>query len=143
MNKFGQFIRHVKTLCLIGSIVTLGGCDAALDCIDNDGPEFSTTTIMPAALNQVYRADIEVSIRNEPLDDRFDYRFRVTGNLPPGISSRSSGRTLELSGTATELGSYLFEVTVEVDDGLSAAESGLCFRVRDRDFTLLVEQDNS
>ena len=135
--------RRLSVFSILVSTVTLAGCDAIFDCLDKDGPTFDTTTLMPAVLNQEYTDSIIVSVENEPLDDRFDYNFTLlSGSFPMGITAQPTGRTLVLSGTATELGSHQFRINVTVDDGLTEAQSGLCFRVRDREFTLLVEQEN-
>jgi len=99
---------------------------------------------MPAVLNQEYIDNIVVSVENEPRDDRFIYNFTLlNGSFPEGISAQPTGRRLVLSGTATELGTYQFSLNVEVDDGLTVAQSGLCFRNREREFTLFVGQENT
>jgi len=135
--------RYFGFVLLLVSASTITGCDAVFDCLDKDGPTFDTTTLMPAVLNQEYIDNIVVSVENEPRDDRFIYNFTLlSGSFPEGISAQPSGRTLVLSGTATELGTYQFSLNVEVDDGLTVAQSGLCFRNREREFTLLVGQEN-
>lgn len=133
---------NLKACCLIGSMIALSACDAVVDCFDNDGPVFDTRALVPAILNQEYLQRINVSVNNEPRDDRFDYQFRLTGgSLPAGISAEPAGRSLVLSGTPTELGTFAFTINVEVDDGLSPADSGLCYRIRDREFSLPVVQE--
>lgn len=135
--------RFYRVFSIAVSTVLLTGCDAVFDCLDKDGPTFDTTTLLPAVLNQEYTDSIFVSVENEPFDDRFDYNFTLlSGNFPMGITAQATGRTLVLSGTATELGNHQFRINVTVDDGLTDAQSGLCFRVRDREFSLLVEQEN-
>ena len=68
------------------SAMSLGGCeffiDAAIDCIDNDRPVLSPNTLPDPILNQTYSELIQVSIRNEPRDDNFDFLFTTIGDLP-------------------------------------------------------------
>ncbi len=144
MNTSPTAIAHcLKTLTFVGIGLTLIGCDAVLDCVDNDGPVFSTDPTLPAAiLNQQYLQTIQASVRNEPRDDRFDYDFTIiNGALPPGITTESSSGLYTLRGTATELGTYNFEINVFIDDGLDPTSSGLCFRNRSREFELVVQQE--
>ncbi len=138
-------MRLIKAAVLIASAALMVGCDAVIDCFDNDGPVFSNTTLEPATLNQVYSHSIGASVKNELFDDRFDYDFTLlSGSLPPGITAVASGqRNLLITGTATELGTYTFVLNVFVDDGLNATDSNLCYRNRDREFQLVVKQDGA
>ena len=124
------------------SSLLLTGCDAlidlAIDCIDHDGPEFNQTLLVSPVLNQVYAETITVSIDNEPLDDRFDYEFSLSGVLPSGILTEETGRRLIFSGTATELGQFRFEVFVEISNRNGNLASGLCFTTASRNFELTV-----
>ena len=114
----------------------LTGCDVAIDCPDRDGPRFDTRTIPAAVLNQVYTTTITVNVEDEPYDDRFDYTFRLNGDLPDGVQTSVLGRQFFIDGTPIESGQFDFELQVAVDDGLTAFESGLCYRTRRRDFRL-------
>lgn len=159
MNACGMTIKHgirymIKTISAYTTQLTkavivfiaaaLGGCDAVIDCLDNDGPVFSTNRLEPATLNQVYEQTITASVENEPSDGRFDYEFDVNnGSLPEGVTWRQSGRQIVFSGTPTELGSFTIDINVEVDDGLNPADSGLCYRTRTRGYILLVKQDDT
>ncbi len=132
----------IITAAALAGIVS--GCDAVIDCVDNDGPDFTTRTLPAATLNQEYQETISASVQNEPFDSRFEYDFTiVSGALPAGISTSQSGQLFILNGTPTELGTYTIELNVFVDDGESALDSGLCFRNRARTFNLVVEQDSS
>ena len=122
----------------------LNGCDVLLDCIDADGPVFDTSAIDVAVLNQVYTQEIVASVENEPFDSRFVYNFAISdGTLPPGISATAVSQKFILTGTALQLGSFPFKLSVAVDDGISPQQSNLCYRSRDRDFNLTVVQDSS
>lgn len=135
--------RFVKALALASTMI-LAGCDAVVDCLDNDGPVFNTSVLEPATLNQVYSQTISASVDNEPNDGRFIYEItQISGTLPPGITAEQRGRAYVFSGTPTALGTFNVEINIEIDDGLDAAESGLCYRNRSRSFALFVVQDNS
>lgn len=135
-----KWLRQALVVCC-ASVLT--GCDVlldtAFDCIDSDGPEFNKSVLVQPVLNQVYTESIVVSINNEPRDDRFGYRFAVTGNLPAGLSTDAAGRNFFINGTATELGTFSFTLFVEVEDTVSPENSGLCFTVEERQFQLTVQ----
>ncbi len=144
-NQPAKTMHLIAAVALIASTTLMLGCDAVIDCFDNDGPVFNNTTLETATLNQVYSHTIGASVENELFDDRFDYEFSLlSGSLPPGITVVPVGqRDLLLTGTATELGTYTFVLNVYVDDGLNATDSGLCYRNRDKEFQLVVEQDGT
>lgn len=127
---------------IAASTVLMAGCDQlidlALDCIDRDGPEFNKTLLISPVLNQVYTETITVSIENEPLDDRFDYDFAISGRLPTGLQTEEIGRQLIFSGTATELGAFQFQVSVEVSHRNGNLDSGLCFTTESQAYQLTV-----
>jgi len=120
--------------------LSLYGCDAVLDCLDDDGPVFNKGTLEQAVLNQEYADEIVASVRNEPFDARFDYRFVFTGSLPQGVMAFQSGRRFVFEGTPTESGLFRFTLYVEVDDGLDPYRSNLCFRSRSTDYRLTVRE---
>ncbi len=131
----------MKTLAICTLLVSLlSGCDSVLDCLDDDGPVFNKSFLNVAVLNEVYTDSIQVSVRNEPRDDRFEYRFVLSGNLPQGLSYRTNGRNFFIDGTPTESGLFPLSLFVEVDDGLDAIDSGLCFRSRSTDYRLNVQE---
>ena len=137
--------RAVKSATAIGitaSALLLAGCDQlidlAFDCIDRDGPEFNKTLLISPVLNQVYSETITVSIENEPQDDRFDYDFAISGQLPAGLQTQELGRQLIFSGTATELGDFQIQVSVEVSHRNGNLDSGLCFTTESQAYQLTV-----
>lgn len=132
MTKF----THLMMACvvLVGS-----GCESAIDCLDNDGPQFDTLSVSNPILNQVYEESIVVSINNEPRDDNFRYDFNFQGSLPPGVTGSSIGRTYILDGTPIEEGTYRFTIFVEVNDNLLPSQSGLCFYNTSRTFEIVVQ----
>lgn len=121
---------NIPTLFLLAFLMS--GCDHVVDCLDDDGPVFNQKTLDQPVLNQEYLDQISVSIRNEPLDDSYDYEFSYTGRLPTGITARSSGRIYQFEGTPTELGNFEIDVLVQVSGRNTLAifnedDSGLCF----------------
>jgi hypothetical protein len=118
----------------------MSGCDTVIDCLDDDGPRFPSVTLEPAILNQVYSETVRVSINNEPRDDNFSYDFEISGALPEGISTASSGRDFIFSGTPIESGSFVFTLFVEIQDEFDFAESGLCFYSDSRRYELTVNE---
>ncbi|OED41127.1 hypothetical protein AB833_10225 [Chromatiales bacterium (ex Bugula neritina AB1)] len=118
----------------------LAGCDSLVDCLDGDGPIFNKGTLNEGVLNEVYSDTVIASVDNEPRDDRFAYRFTLTGALPAGIQVRQTGRRLLFTGTATDSGDFPLTLFVTVDDGLSAFDSGLCYRSRTEDFVLRIRE---
>lgn len=132
-----EFRSRRQALTIAGALcaLSLGGCDyffdAAIDCIDNDRPILSPNILPNPTLNQTYSGLIQVSIRNEPRDDNFDYLFTTLGDLPEGIQIESSGRDFRLFGTPIELGDFNFSVRVQVrgTPGSFNDTSGLCSTV--------------
>jgi len=133
----GQPFKRLKSnffavLFIILLSPAISGCDvlwdAAIDCIDNDKPVLSPGVLPNPILNQVYEGRVHVGIRNEPYDDRFNYRFRLSGSFPPGMQTEAVKRDFFISGTPTELGDYTFTVQVTVEDEYFGDDStsGLC-----------------
>ena len=120
--------------------VVLSGCDGVIDCLDNDGPVFDKAAIRPAVLNEEYTEIIRASVNNEPQDQRFTYLFQLTGQLPAGITTRVAGQQFLFTGTPTESGSYPLSLFVEVDDGLNAQDSGLCYVNETENYVLVVSE---
>ena len=113
----------------------------AVACIDNDRPVLRGSLPTPV-LNHEYDGVINVSIRNEPYDNSYDYTFELTGDLPPGMTANSSGRQIRLMGTPTTPGEYSFKIRVNVEDGPNAEErtKGLCFTVDNELFHWKIQQ---
>jgi len=129
-----------KKIAVVFCAVLLGsGCESAIDCLDNDGPEFDTSSIGNPVLNQVYSETIVVSINNEPRDDNFLYEFNLQGELPDGVTGFSAGRNYVLNGTPIEEGTFRFTVYVTVNDSLLPAESGLCYYTTSRTYEITVQ----
>lgn len=138
-------MRHPLTIALTACLA-LAACDSveqAIDCIDDDRPQFSSLQLPEAVLNETYNATITARISNEPNDDDFTYTFMLDGALPPGISYRVDGRSVVFEGAATETGTWLPTLNVRVSDGGGTFADGgdadtLCRTTRTETYTLLV-----
>ncbi|MFK7892191.1 MAG: hypothetical protein AB8B63_15345 [Granulosicoccus sp.] len=129
--------RNYKQRALIACVtvfftVWLSACDflldKALDCLDNDRPDLRPNALRNPVLNQTYDELVQVSIRNEPRDDTYNYQFFFIGASHDGMQYRSSGREFRLSGTPIELGEFRFSIQVKVSgipDSFNDT-SGLC-----------------
>lgn len=115
--------------------------NAAIACIDNDKPVLRGALPNPI-LNQEYEGLINVSIRNEPYDSSYDYNFSLYGDIPPGMTTKNSGRQIRLMGRPTVPGVYNFSVGVQVDDGPYGANKtkGLCFTTDKEHFQWTISQ---
>jgi len=136
--------RGLLRLALLG-VLPLAGCGDVVDeiigaCIDYDGPSFNTPGLPAGTVGQPYAAEVEAAITREPYDDRFIYRFRLIGSLPPGLRWQQSGNTrrVQLSGTPTIAGSYSFRLEVTVEDPLETTQGPrtLCWYVAEKTYQL-------
>ncbi len=125
----------------------MAGCggvfdDLLINCIDFDGPEFTTAQLPAATVGQSYSTLVTVDIAREPYDDSYDYRFGVEGQLPPGLGVRQnlSQRRLEIFGQPSASGSFSFTLTVSVRDPRLPANvvPTLCWYRAERSYTLTV-----
>ncbi len=145
MSFSGTKRRYSSLLTVLLLSTALSGCDQlfniAVACIDDDRPVLSPKELPNPILNQEYNEVIHVGIRNEPRDDRFDYTFTLTGNLPMGMQSESIGRDLRLFGIPTALGDYKFSVRVEIENGANGYNNteGLCSTIDSEDYQWAVQ----
>lgn len=118
---------------------SLSGChDHAEDCLDADGPVFSTDHLPNGVLNEEYEARIRVQINNEPFDDLFFYDFDYEqGELPEGLRfvQYDAERYLYIQGTPTESGLFTLEVAVRV-----GGSPDLCYYRNRETYTLRVTE---
>ena len=138
----------VSAVALSLAAFVLAGCDdldEALDCIDGDRPAFSRTSLPSPVLNELYRAEVTVSIENTSDDDEFGYEFAIEGELPPGIDWRVEQlRTVVFEGTPIELGTWMPTLGVRIVDGgtgvfdAGADADGLCRTQRQATYSLVV-----
>lgn len=144
--------RVASRFCVVALALMLGlslsSCDllldAAIDCLDDDRPQFNRAVLPDPILNQAYRELIQASIKNEPNDDSFEYDFFVSGSLPEGLVTEISNREVLVIGTPVELGSFTLGLFVKVisppGSSLSGDDSGLCKTTLGRNFDLTVQE---
>ncbi|MDX1694722.1 MAG: hypothetical protein R3208_13230 [Ketobacteraceae bacterium] len=129
---------HRLWLVVMASLL-VSSCRVHLgDCLDGDGPEFTTDNLPNAVLNQEYEARVRVQVDNEPFDDRLSYEFDYEqGELPQGLRFTQFGdeRYLYIEGTPTESGSFRFDVTVRVSGSVD-----LCHYRESETYRLLVTE---
>lgn len=112
----------MKGLLILISSFFLVSCDIlldeALDCFNNDEPQFDQDSFPDATLNQVYAETITASIKNNSANNYYNYAFGIEGDLPRGLyeSQGLGSRTLRIWGTPTELGSHSFKIIVIVTE---------------------------
>ncbi len=136
----------LSRITLFACLLFLVGCDA-LNCVINNHPEFSQTSLTEARLNQVYEASIRASISNSIEDSKYDYEITLAGDLPPGIEYETNGRDITFSGTPTELGDFPITLSVVAEEkffGPNVPEDtepeALCSDTETRDMVLRVVQ---
>lgn len=133
---------QVPKLALAGfCALLLGACDNPLNCLIDDRPVLDTDSLDQPVLNQVYRSHIGVSIKNNTADDVYDYKWTLTGDLPPGIDYEVNARRLRFTGTATSLGDYPYTVRVLVESDnflLDVSASQMCRQSVTREYTMSV-----
>lgn len=139
MQYKGLAVKAALGVILGTALIASYGCESAIDCLDNDGPEFVTGAISDPVLNQVYAQTITVEINNEPRDDNFRYNFSLSGALPEGVSAVANGRNYIFNGTPIEEGTFRFTVFVNVDDSLEPVESGLCYYNASKSYEITVQ----
>lgn len=120
-----RLVRNVRAGRISGALLVVAGSALVASCdslgIGCEGPEFTALTIEPVELNQQFTRLIRVRIDGSDDDEAFSYRFERTGELPSGVTARQDGQIQQnylISGTPTELGTFPFQLSVRVNDGL-------------------------
>ena len=134
-------VMHYRHIILCCSLM-LAGCNA-IDCVIDNHPKFSNTTVRNAILNQVFEDTIKVSIANSYMDNDYGYTFNLEGDLPSGIRYETSFRDITFSGTPTELGGFEFRLSVTAEaiaQYPNDAPEGLCSNTESQDMVLTVVQ---
>lgn len=97
--------------------------------------ELKAKVLKKATLNQNYFEVIKAGVKNDNDDDSYQYSFSYDGALPDGITASSSGRSFELRGIATEVGTFTFQVNVDVAFG---SDTATCYESASNSYTLVV-----
>lgn len=140
---------HKKSLkfILILSFISLYSCQDILECVINRHPELQDKTLEIGRKDHLYQDFIKAQIKNEPLDNSYDYFFHISDNLPPGLNIIVDFRTLIIEGVPEEAGTYFIEVNLraqQYDYYYDDCESdfndcdGLCSETTSRTYALRI-----
>jgi len=122
-------------------------CQDILECVINSHPELPNKTLSVAQVNQFYTESIQAEIKNEPLDDSYDYYFSIDGNLPRGIDYYIDYRTIVFEGEPYLAGTYNFTIRLNVEQSYDYREEcennfndcdGLCSDSTSKGYTIIV-----
>jgi len=122
-------------------------CQDILECIVNKRPELSDRTLAVAYVNQLYSEKITADIKNEPMDNSYNYYFQIIGKLPEGIEYTINYREIILEGRPLVSGSYKFTVKLSAEQKYNYSEDcesnfndcdGLCEESASRVYTISV-----
>jgi len=123
------------------------GCQDILECIVNKRPELSDRSLAAAYVNQLYNEKITADIKNEPMDNSYNYYFQIVGELPEGIEYTINYREIILEGKPLVSGSYKFTVKLSAEQKNNYSEDcesnfndcdGLCEESTSRAYNITV-----
>ena len=138
--------RIFKKIIVLAPIL-LFGCQDILECVINRHPELQDKRLNVGNKDQIYYDFINAQIKNEPLDDSYDYYFHISDNLPPGLEVFVDFRTIVIEGVPEAAGTYHVDVSLRVqqyDYYYDNCENqfnncdGLCSETTSRTYTLRV-----
>ena len=112
-----------------------------MECNDKIVPKLPKQNMLNGKVGESYFVTISAYVKNAD-EETFEYKFSQTGDFPPGLSYRASGRVFEIYGTATKSGTYTFKVKVELQNVITGVGDGFCFG-KDYDnqrYTIIIEE---
>ena len=115
--------------------------DELMECNDKIVPKLPRKNMLIGKVGSSYSEIISAYIQNAD-EETFEYKFSKTGDFPPGLSYRTSGRVFEIYGTANKSGTYTFKVKVELQNVITGVGDGFCFG-KDYDnqrYTIIIEE---
>ena len=129
MYKIIPSLRLIITSILLVFLVS--GCELLSEeineCFFKIAPKLPDRNLRQGQVGVFYLETIDAFIKNAD-DDAFDYRFEIVkGKLPEGLSFRSEGRVLSISGTPTTASTEEIQVRVELINAISGPGDGFCF----------------
>jgi len=140
-------MKRAISLAFICMSLLFTNCQDILECIINRHPELPKKTLAVAEVNQSYFETINAEIKNEPLDDSYNYYFSVNGNLPRGVSFYVDFRTLVFEGVPLVAGTYTIKVNLRVAQSSNYSDDcennfndcdGLCEESTSETYTIIV-----
>jgi len=108
-------MRKWLSLLFMLTLLSFISCQDILECVINSHPELPNKTLEVAKVNQFYTETIKAEIKNEPMDDSYDYYFSIDGNLPRGIDYYVDYRTIVFEGEPYLAGTYNFTLRLSVE----------------------------
>jgi len=108
-------MRKCLSLLFMSTLLSFISCQDILECIINSHPELPNKTLEVAQVNQFYTESIKAEIKNEPMDDSYEYYFSIDGNLPRGIDYYVDYRTIVFEGEPYLAGTYNFTLRLSVE----------------------------
>ncbi|MFH4965519.1 hypothetical protein V8G69_11000 [Gaetbulibacter sp. M235] len=132
---------------LLVTVFLFCSCQDILECIINKRPELSDRKLAQAYVNQLYSEKITAGIKNEPLDNSYDYYFHIDGELPEGIEYIINYRDIVLQGRPLSSGTYKFTVRLSAEQKYNYSDDcesnfndcdGLCDESTSRAYTIIV-----
>jgi len=140
-------MRKFLSLIFMLTLLSFISCQDILECIINRHPELPNKTLGLAQVNQFYTESIQAEIKNEPLDNNYDYYFSIDGNLPRGIDYYVDYRTIVFEGEPYLTGTYKFTIRLSVEQSYNYSEEcennfndcdGLCAESTSQVYTIIV-----
>ena len=140
-------MRKFLSLIFMLTLLSFISCQDILECIINRHPELPNKTLELAQVNQFYTESIQAEIKNEPLDNNYDYYFSIDGNLPRGIDYYVDYRTIVFEGEPYLAGTYKFTIRLSVEQSYNYSEEcennfndcdGLCSESTSQVYTIIV-----
>lgn len=140
-------MKKIFSLFLLLTFLSLISCQDILECIINRHPELSNQPLASAQVDQLYSETITAQIKNEPMDDNYDYYFSIDGELPRGIEYYIEYRAIILEGIPLVSGTYNFTVRLTVEQSYNYSDTcenslndcdGLCNESTSKVYTIVV-----
>ena len=140
-------MKKIISLSLFSTFLLFMSCQDILECVINRHPELSSKTLAYAQINHLYSETIKAEIKNEPMDDNYDYYFSIDGNLPRGIDYYVDYRTIVFEGEPYLTGTYKFTIRLSVEQSYNYSEEcennfndcdGLCSESTSQVYTIIV-----
>ena len=140
-------MKKAASIGFLLTVILFISCQDILECVINRHPELTNKNLALAQVNESYFETIEAEIKNEPLDDSYNYYFSIDGQLPRGVNFYVDFRTVVFEGVPLQAGTYKFTVRVNVsqannylDDCESAFNDcdGLCSQSTSQSYTIIV-----
>jgi hypothetical protein len=136
-------MKSLKFFALICCFL-LFSCEDILECIINKRPEIPDKNFAIGSIGYFYSDYLISEIKNEPVDEAYDYFYEFYGDLPEGVDFYADHRTFTIEGTPQESGVFEFTIYLYVDPPVSydeeseEYEDSLCSSSTSKDFSITI-----